>query len=162
MRMGRQDSLRILHRQRPASKQIEELHKRIGFTNKVAGQRLEARFTAATVEVFHAGKQVASDPRDHHAYRHTTVSAHMPNSRRAHLEWTPSRLIHWAEGIGSATAEVVPPSPPAVPWLPRRFRWRLREWRARACFPPHPRHGTDPASLPARRPGDKAWLSVPL
>jgi transposase len=31
----------------------------------------------------------------------------MPKSHQAHLEWTPSRLIHWAEGIGTATAEVV-------------------------------------------------------
>jgi hypothetical protein len=41
------------------------------------------------------------------AYRHTTVSGHMPKSHQAHLEWTPSRLIHWAEGVGVATAEVV-------------------------------------------------------
>ena len=31
----------------------------------------------------------------------------MPKSHQAHLEWTPSRLIHWAETIGTATAEVV-------------------------------------------------------
>jgi transposase len=31
----------------------------------------------------------------------------MPKSHQAHLEWTPSRLIHWAEGIGMATAEIV-------------------------------------------------------
>src|SRR5206468_1879614 len=41
------------------------------------------------------------------AYRHTTVAEHMPKSHQAHLEWTPSRLIHWAEGIGAATAQVV-------------------------------------------------------
>lgn len=84
----------------------------------------------------------------HHAYRHTTVSAYMLNSHQAHLEWTPSRLIHWAEGIGFATAEVVPPSLPVVPWLPRRFRWRLREWPARACFHPRPRHRSSFASCP--------------
>jgi transposase len=53
------------------------------------------------------GKRVASHARNHHAYRHTTVSAQMPKSHQAHLEWTPSRLIHWAEGIGPATAQVV-------------------------------------------------------
>ena len=31
----------------------------------------------------------------------------MPKSHQAHLEWTPSRLIHWAETVGTATAEVV-------------------------------------------------------
>jgi len=34
---------------------------------QLAGQKLEARFTAATVDVFHAGKRVASHPRNHHA-----------------------------------------------------------------------------------------------
>jgi len=31
----------------------------------------------------------------------------MPASRRAHVEWTPSRLIKWAGTINAATAEVV-------------------------------------------------------
>jgi transposase len=31
----------------------------------------------------------------------------MPKSHQAHLEWTPSRLIHWAETVGVATAAVV-------------------------------------------------------
>jgi transposase len=72
-----------------------------------AGQQLEARFTAATVEIFHSGKRVASHARSAAAYRHTTVKEHMPKSHQAHLEWTPSRLIHWAETVGEATAMVV-------------------------------------------------------
>jgi transposase len=74
---------------------------------QLAGQKLEARSTATTVEILHGGKRVASHLRSSAAYRHTTVSDHMPKSHQAHLEWTPSRLIHWAEGVGVATAEVV-------------------------------------------------------
>ena len=75
---------------------------------QLAGQQLEARFTATTVEIFHRGKRVASHPRSSAAYRHTTVREHMPKSHQAHLEWTPSRLIHWAETVvGPATAQVV-------------------------------------------------------
>jgi transposase len=74
---------------------------------QLAGQKLDARFTAASVEILHNGKRVASHARSGAAYRHTTVSEHMPKSHQAHLEWTPSRLIYWAEGIGAATAEVV-------------------------------------------------------
>ena len=74
---------------------------------QLAGQQLEARSTAVTVEIFHLGKRVASHIRSSAAYRHTTLPAHMPKSHQAHLEWTPSRLIHWAEGIGAATAELV-------------------------------------------------------
>jgi transposase len=72
-----------------------------------AGQQLEARYTAATIEVFQAGKRVASHARSSMAYRHTTVHEHMPKSHRAHLEWTPSRLVHWGETVGTATAEVI-------------------------------------------------------
>jgi hypothetical protein len=31
----------------------------------------------------------------------------MPAAHRAHMEWTPQRLIHWGESIGPATAEAV-------------------------------------------------------
>lgn len=74
---------------------------------RLAGHQLEARFTATTVEIFDAGKRIASHIRSSAAYRHTTVSEHMPKSHQAHLEWTPSRLIHWAATVGTATAEVV-------------------------------------------------------
>jgi transposase len=74
---------------------------------QLAGQQMEARFTATTVEVFHAGKRIASHVRSSAAYRHTTVTEHMPKSHQAHLEWTPSRLIHWAETIGDSTAQVI-------------------------------------------------------
>ncbi|MCW5982365.1 MAG: IS21 family transposase [Bryobacteraceae bacterium] len=73
----------------------------------LAGQQMEARYTASTVELFQSGRRVASHARSFAAYRHTTISEHMPKSHQAHLEWTPSRLIHWAETIGMATAEVV-------------------------------------------------------
>jgi transposase len=74
---------------------------------QLIGQLLEARFTATTVEVFHRGVRVASHLRSSTAYRHTTNPAHRPKSHQAHLEWTPSRLIHWAESVGPSTAQVV-------------------------------------------------------
>jgi transposase len=74
---------------------------------QLAGQQLEARFTSATVEIFHSGKRIASHLRSFSPYHHTTVTEHMPKSHQAHLEWTPSRLIHWAGTVGEATAQVV-------------------------------------------------------
>ncbi len=74
---------------------------------QLAGQQIEARYTATTVELFQDGKRVASHARSSIAYRHTTVHEHMPKSHRAHLQWTPSRLIHWGESVGTATAEVI-------------------------------------------------------
>jgi transposase len=74
---------------------------------QLTGQQLEARFTATTVEIFHRGVRVASHVRSYTPYRASTITEHRPKSHQAHLEWTPSRLIHWAEGVGPATAKVV-------------------------------------------------------
>jgi hypothetical protein len=59
------------------------------------------------VEIFHRGVRVASHARSSAAYRHTTQPEHRPPSHPAHLEWTPSRLIHWAASVGPATAQEV-------------------------------------------------------
>jgi transposase len=37
----------------------------------------------------------------------TTDPAHRPDSHRRYAQWTPSRLIRWAEKIGPATAAVI-------------------------------------------------------
>lgn len=62
---------------------------------------------AATVELFHKGQRVASHVRNHARGRHTTDAAHMPKVHQKHLEWTPSRIIHWAATIGPSTRELV-------------------------------------------------------
>src|SRR5204863_3415103 len=35
-----------------------------------------------------------------------TISEHRPRSHQAHLEWTPSRMVHWAQTIGPQTARL--------------------------------------------------------
>jgi len=68
---------------------------------------LEVRFSARTVECFYKGQRVASHIRSRLKGRHTTVAEHMPNSHRQYAEWTPQRLIRWAEKTGPATAGVI-------------------------------------------------------
>jgi len=70
-------------------------------------EQVDVRLTATTLECFHRGKRVASHIRSFQKGKHTTAMEHMPKSHQRYLEWTPSRLIHWAEGIGEATAKVV-------------------------------------------------------
>lgn len=70
-------------------------------------EEAEARVTATTVEVFHRGQRVASHARSYEPGRHTTVPEHMPRAHRAHLEWTPTRLVHWAQTVGEKTAALV-------------------------------------------------------
>lgn len=69
--------------------------------------RVEARVTATTIEVFLRGQRVASHARLTGRGRYSTDVAHMPRSHRAHAEWTPSRLIAWAEQTGLATGRLV-------------------------------------------------------
>ena len=68
---------------------------------------VELRLTAWTVEVFHKGNRVASHQRCNKPGRHTTIADHMPKSHRAHLEWTPSRLIQWGSKTGPCTEALI-------------------------------------------------------
>jgi len=69
-------------------------------------ERVEARYSASIVEIYFKGRRIASHRR-HYDRKPSTKSEHMPSSHRAHAEWTPSRLIRWAEKSGPATARVV-------------------------------------------------------
>ena len=70
-------------------------------------QQLEARISADTVECFHKGQRVASHLRSQQKGRHTTVREHMPESHRQYGDWSPERLIRWAEQSGPATAQII-------------------------------------------------------
>jgi transposase len=70
-------------------------------------QPLDARLTQRTVELFHKGNRVASHVRSSAKGRHTTIPEHMPKAHREYAEWTPQRLVRWAEQTGPATAGVI-------------------------------------------------------
>ena len=74
---------------------------------QLVSKALEARYSERTVECFHKGQRVASHPRSHLKGHHTTLPEHMPTSHRSYAEWTPQRLIRWAEKSGPATAGMV-------------------------------------------------------
>jgi transposase len=80
---------------------------RYSVPNHLVGRALDARITAGTVELLHRGQRVASHPRSAHKGGYSTVAAHLPAAHRAHLQWTPERLIHWGQSIGAATGELV-------------------------------------------------------
>ena len=70
-------------------------------------ERLEARFTASVVELYHRGRRVASHPRLSGQGPYSTGPQHRPPAHRAQAEWSPSRLIAWAEKTGPTTARLV-------------------------------------------------------
>jgi transposase len=88
--------------------------------HELTRQQVEVRRTASTVEVFRSGRRVAAHVRSFRKGGYTTDPGHMPAAHRAHLEWSPSRLVRWAATVGPETA---------------RFVEELLESR------PHPEHG---------------------
>ena len=69
-------------------------------------EQVEARSSVSIVEIYYKGRRVTSHRR-RYDHRPSTKPEHMPSSHRAHSEWTPSRLIGWAEKSGPATGRLV-------------------------------------------------------
>jgi transposase len=86
---------------------IDVEHNLYSVPHQLVHERVEARVTSTTVEVFFQGRRVTSHARLIGRGRCSTHPEHMPSAHRAHAEWTPSRLIGWAEKTGPATARVV-------------------------------------------------------
>jgi transposase len=68
---------------------------------------VDVRLTATMCEILHQGQRVAAHVRRASVGGYSTDPAHRPKSHTRHLEWTPSRLVHWGESIGVATGAVV-------------------------------------------------------
>ncbi len=70
-------------------------------------QEVDVRIGATTVQIFHRGKRLATHRRAVAKGSVSTDVAHMPSAHRRYAEWTPSRIIGWAEQTGPQTAELV-------------------------------------------------------
>jgi len=75
--------------------------------HRLVGAKLDVRVTGPLLECFSANQRVASHALSAVRGGFTTTPEHMPASHRAHLEWTPAKLIAWGERIGVSTAAVV-------------------------------------------------------
>jgi len=70
-------------------------------------KQLDVRITVNTVECFYKGQRVASHASNDRLGRHTTLKEHMPRKHQKYAEWTPERLVRWADKIGPHTAELI-------------------------------------------------------
>jgi transposase len=70
-------------------------------------ESVDVRISRGTVEVFHDGRRVAAHVRGRRKGGFTTEASHRPKAHQKHLEWTPSRLVRWAEQTGPSTAQLV-------------------------------------------------------
>jgi len=75
--------------------------------HRLLRKQVEVRLTASALEVFHDGHRVAAHARSWRGGGFTTNPAHRPKAHKEYLEWTPSRMIRWAEKTGPHTATVV-------------------------------------------------------
>lgn len=73
----------------------------------LVGESMWVRATGRTVELIHRGKRITTHVRSFVKYDYSTYPEHRPASHRAHLEWTPSRLIGWGKSVGVHTAAVI-------------------------------------------------------
>lgn len=71
--------------------------------SKLIREIVDARFTSATVEIFHKGQRIASHAFSAVRNRHTTTTEHMPSAHRRYAEWTPARMMDAAAEVGPAT-----------------------------------------------------------
>jgi len=74
---------------------------------QLAGVEVYTRTSQATIEVFYRNHRVASWLRSFVRYGYSTDAAHMPEAHRRHAEWTPGRIVAWAEKNGPSTAALV-------------------------------------------------------
>jgi len=74
---------------------------------QLVGEQVDVRLSQSTVEILYKNRRVASHIRSFVEGGYTTNPDHRPKSHQAHLEWTPSRIISWAQKTGPATAALV-------------------------------------------------------
>ena len=74
---------------------------------QLAGEEVYTRTSAATVEVLYRNRRVASHLRSFVRFGYSTDPAHMPEAHRRHAQWTPGRIVAWAEKTGPSTAALV-------------------------------------------------------
>lgn len=70
-------------------------------------QQLDIRISAHTIEIYRKGKRVASHMRIRKKSGFSTIKEHMPKNHQHYAEWTPERLIQWAEENGGQTALLI-------------------------------------------------------
>jgi len=86
---------------------IEVEHHYYSVPFRLLREKVDVRLTATTIEAFIKGERVAAHVRSFIPHTHSTLKEHMPAAHQKYLEWTPSRMITWAQKIGPATAQLV-------------------------------------------------------
>lgn len=68
---------------------------------------LEVKATSKLIAVYYKGNRICCHARSRKEHGYTTVSEHMPKDHQKYLEWTPERILQWAEKYGFAVKSLV-------------------------------------------------------
>ena len=101
-----------------------------------AGHVVEVRTTTTTIEVFAKHRRIASHLRSYERGRHVTEGAHMPDSHRRYAEWSPSRIVEWAQKNGPQTATFIDALMASRPHPEQGFRSALGVLRLAKTYGP--------------------------
>jgi transposase len=63
--------------------------------------------TRTLLEIYHKGNRICSHARSYKEHGYTTVNEHMPERHIKYLEWTPERILNYAEKYGSSVKALV-------------------------------------------------------
>jgi transposase len=105
----------------PAPYEYSEIHKvRVNFDHHIEFEQhwysvphqlvrkeVELRVTPGVVEVIHAGKRVASHPRNHKRGDSTTLDEHRPKAHQKYANQSKESIVRWAANFGPATTRVI-------------------------------------------------------
>ncbi|MGB9888008.1 MAG: Mu transposase domain-containing protein, partial [Moorellales bacterium] len=102
--------------------------------HRLIKEQVEVRYTAGTVEILYRGQRVASHRRSYGKGQYVTNPEHRPRSHREYLEWTPERLVLWAEKTGENTARLVQRLMETKPHPEQGYRSCLGIMRLGRCY----------------------------
>ena len=76
-------------------------------SHTLIGKAVGVWITVRTIDIHVNSTRIALHPRSFVKGAFTTNPEHRPKAHQKYLEWTPSRIISWAEATGPKTAELV-------------------------------------------------------
>lgn len=74
---------------------------------QLRGKTIRVRITATTIEILHHDRRVCTHSRSFNKWQYTTLKDHMPRAHRDYAEWTPQRIIEWAQETGPNVGIIV-------------------------------------------------------
>lgn len=70
-------------------------------------KEVEIRATVNSIEIYFKGNRICSHRRSYKQHAYTTVKEHMLPAHLKYAEWTPERILQWAQKYGVAVKEIV-------------------------------------------------------